>query len=231
MYPIWQQCFDLSAPALCHPVERMFKQGWGKHTHTERHTLCWEKKWQQCGTLGKRPLVMLQVDRLPLSYPKSEGGKLEKNVPVLRSGHKDSCLSHSAKGLNVKCKHNHRFQKTVIASLFFRNVDHSSSQTETRKMIFSTVLTDYTHATLKCPGSCCNHSLCCFTFLTQEKELKVCLHHNYCCALIENCAIMISKWWQLTNVTRQQLEFWDTDWAEKNPKNCILANVNKSTIC
>lgn len=160
----WPQCTCI-VPSSRENVETGLRQ-----THT--HMFCAEKKWQQCGTLGKRPLVMLQVDRLLLSYPKSEGGKLEKNAPVLRSGHKDSCLSHSAKGLNVKCKHNHRFQKTVIASLFFRNVDHSNSQTGMRQMIFSTVLTDYTHTTLKCPGSCCSHSLRSFTFLTQEKNWK-----------------------------------------------------------
>lgn len=58
-------------------------------------------------------------------------------------------------GHEWKCKHHYHLQTTAITTLFFGNVGQSSCQAETRQMIFSTVLTDYIHATLKCPGSCC----------------------------------------------------------------------------
>ena len=130
----------------------------------------------------------------------------------LWSGLIDSCLSHSAKGLNGKCKHHYHFQQTAITSLFFGNVDQSSCQAKTRQAIFSTFLTDCSHATLKCPGSCCWFSLHCFKFsLTQVKNRKcVCTtitDVHWSRTVLSNDL----KWWQLMNVMWQQLRFWDVD--------------------
>lgn len=60
-------------------------------------------------------------------------------------------------------------------------------QAETRQMILSAVLTDYIHATVKSPGSCC---WCCFfKFCDTREELKVFLQYNYWHALIWDCDI------------------------------------------
>lgn len=92
-------------------------------------------------------------------------------------------------GHEWKCKHHYHFQTTAITTLFFGNVDQSSCQAETRQMIFSNVLTDYIHATLKCPGSCCWYYYTLFQTFDTSEELNVCLCYNYWRSLILGCAI------------------------------------------
>lgn len=80
--------------------------------------------------------------------------------------------------MNGKCKHPHHVQKATITALFFGTMDRSSCQAETRQMIFFTALTDYIHATLKRPGSCCCYYAL-FQNVDTSEELKVCLLYNY----------------------------------------------------
>lgn len=86
-----------------------------------------------------------------------------------------SCHSHSAWGMNRKCKHHYHFPKdSNYLPLLWKCGLVQLPDTHTRPIIFSIVLTDSIHATLKCPGSCCERCLHCFKLLTRKvEELKL----------------------------------------------------------
>lgn len=86
------------------------------------------------------------------------------------------------------------------------------AEQKTRQMIFLTVLTDYIHATLKCPGSCCRYYIV-SNFLTQGKDWK------WVCTTFTDVNWSVSepshdlRRRQLMNVMWQELKFGDADWC------------------
>ena len=130
----------------------------------------------------------------------------------LRSRIMDSCLSHSAKGLDGKCKHHYHFQKTAITTLSLGNVDKYSCQAKTRQTILPLLLTDYIHVTLIWPTSCYWISSDLFKCDVTSEEPKGCLHNN--CIDVHwsgNVLPLNLKWWQLTNMMWQQCKIREID--------------------